>query len=113
MNRSSNVFAPFLVAAALPFSALGAPDTTPIESDVVRVAALAAQNQQERCGGSTRLTGLQRRILDHASKGLDELRRYVWITRSIYQLDMVDTVAWIDRLGVADTDCAVAGIATR
>jgi len=42
------------------------------------------------------MTGLQRRLVLEASRGADALRRYIWLTRSIYGLDFVETVAWLD-----------------
>jgi hypothetical protein len=38
----------------------------------------------------------QRRVLEHADQGVDALRRYVIITRSVHQISMVDVVASID-----------------
>lgn len=114
MNRSAKFLASVLITvAASPFAAFGAPDATPANADTVQVAALAALARQERCGGQAAMTGLQRRILEHASKGVDELRRFVSISRSVHQLDMMDTVAWIERVGTATSECKVAGTATR
>jgi hypothetical protein len=41
------------------------------------------------------LTHVQRRILANASDGTDALRRFVTITKSIYQLDMAETAEWL------------------
>ncbi len=42
------------------------------------------------------LTGLQRRILDRSNQGTDGLRHFVWRTRAIYDIDMLDVAQSLD-----------------
>jgi hypothetical protein len=42
------------------------------------------------------LTQLQQRLIDKAAQGVDALRNYISITSSIYQLNFVEVVVWMD-----------------
>jgi hypothetical protein len=42
------------------------------------------------------LDGVQSRVVEKADLGVDALRRYVYITRSIHQLDMMEIAASLD-----------------
>ena len=67
--------------------------------------ALAAAPSQAKCPGP--MNWLQQRVVAKHAQGIDALRRYVFITRSMYQLDMVDTVAWIEERRQAEASCRV------
>lgn len=49
------------------------------------------------CAGLAPMTYLQRRVVDKAVQGIVPLRQFVWNTRMIYQLDLMETVAWLDQ----------------
>jgi hypothetical protein len=49
------------------------------------------------CAGAARLSSLQGRIVEKAAQGTVALRQFVWRTRMIYQLDTMETVAWLDQ----------------
>ena len=41
------------------------------------------------------MSGVQKRVMEkHMQGGSEALRRFVWITRGIYGLDMSETLAW-------------------
>lgn len=42
------------------------------------------------------LSSLQQRIVDKADQGIDALRRFVWRTRPIYDIDMLDIAESLD-----------------
>lgn len=51
-----------------------------------------AAAQAAECGPMTRV---QQRVMDKQAQGGSEaLRRFVWITRTIYGLDMNETLEW-------------------
>lgn len=39
---------------------------------------------------------VERHILDKAGQGIDALHQYVWMSRSIFQLDLHEVAAWIE-----------------
>jgi hypothetical protein len=49
------------------------------------------------CAGAAHLSYLQGRIVEKAARGIVPLRQFVWGTRMIYQLDTMETVAWLDQ----------------
>ena len=57
------------------------------------VTTSVAAEQGVSCTG---LGYAQRRVLEHADQGVDALRRYVIITRSVHQISMVDVVESLD-----------------
>jgi hypothetical protein len=61
-----------------------------------RVADLAVRSSDE-CAGAHRLSYLQSRIVERAAQGIIPLRQFVWRTRATYQLDLMETVAWLDQ----------------
>jgi len=63
--------------------------------DTRTTAAVTASNAG--CAGAAQLSFVQGRIAEKAAQGLDPLRQFVWRTRMIYQLDLTETVAWLDR----------------
>ena len=56
------------------------------------------------CAPLAPLTEQQRTIIHKAEQGVDALRQYIYRTRAIYQLDMMDVVGWIDARRQAE-DC--------
>jgi hypothetical protein len=70
------------LAVAATGAALCAPVTTSI-----------AAEQGVTCSG---LGYAQRRVLENAYQGVDALRRYVIITRSVHQMSMADVVESLD-----------------
>ena len=48
---------------------------------------------------------IQRKIIEKAALGTVSLRQYVWNTRSIYGLDLMQTVNWLDQARVAQASC--------
>jgi hypothetical protein len=71
-------------------------------SDPAR-AAPAAQAPAASC---VPLTHVQRRILAKSAEGVDALRRFVSITKSIYQLDMAETAEWLGAYRAKSAECA-------
>ena len=54
----------------------------------------AAQAAATACGP---MSGVQKRVMEkHMQGGSEALRRFVWITRGIYELDMSETLAWAE-----------------
>jgi len=49
------------------------------------------------CAGMAHLSPLQGRIAGKAAQGSVPLRQFIWRTRMIYQLDTMETVAWLDQ----------------
>ena len=49
------------------------------------------------CAGAAHQSYLQGRIVEKAAQGIVPLRQFVWRTRMIYQLDLMETVAWLDQ----------------
>jgi hypothetical protein len=78
---SRRLFAPLAVASIAVLSAVLAPVTA-------------------HAGPSCPTLGLpsqvERHILDKAGQGIDALRQYVWITRSVFQLDIHEVAAWVE-----------------
>ena len=69
--------------------------------DVAAVTAVSAA----ACSGLDHMTYLQRRIVAKAAQGITPLRLYVWNTRAIYQLDLRETVAWLDQRRALSEAC--------
>ena len=61
-----------------------------------RVTTAATVSQAE-CAGAAHLSYTQRRVADLATQGIDPLRHFILRTRMIYQLDLMETVEWLDR----------------
>ena len=59
-------------------------------------ARIATASSAE-CAGAAHLSQLQGRIVEKAAQGVVPLRQFVWRTRMIYQLDTMETVAWLDQ----------------
>ncbi len=74
-------------------------------STFVQDSLSSGGNAPQRCGGGTVLTGLDARVVEKAAQGVGALRQYVWLTRSIYQLDLSETIAWLDQERAAAAAC--------
>ena len=51
---------------------------------------------EAECAGATHLSYTKRRVAELATQGIVPLRQFIWRTRMIYQLDLMETVAWLD-----------------
>ena len=81
------------------------PATAQAQEDDATVAAAAAGSA---CDRPESLSTLQRRIVEKASEGAMPLIRFVHRTRMIHQLDVYETVAWLEQRRAARKACAVA-----
>ena len=63
--------------------------------DAQLTTATAISNAE--CAGAAHLSYVQGRIVEKAAQGIVPLRQFVWRTRMIYQLDTMETVAWLDQ----------------
>jgi len=66
---------------------------------------IAASDPQRAACGPWRLGFLERRIVEKADQGAAALRQYVWITRSLYGLDMQESLAFAERYRAERADC--------
>jgi hypothetical protein len=48
---------------------------------------------------------VQRKIIEAATLGIVPLRQYVWNTRIVYGLDLMQTVDWLDQARAAQSAC--------
>jgi hypothetical protein len=62
----------------------------------VQVATATTISAAE-CAGAAHLNNMQGRIVAEAAQGIVPLRQLLWRTRMIYQLDLMETVAWLDQ----------------
>lgn len=87
MNRS-------IIVAAL--ALLGSASLSVHAADSLQLAAASAPSAAE-CQRSASLTRVQRQLVDRAAEGMRPLVQYIHRTRMIYQLDVMETVAWLDQ----------------
>jgi hypothetical protein len=66
----------------------------PAHAQDVQVATTISDAE---CAGAAHLSYLEGRIVDKAARGIVPLRQFVWSTRMIYQLDLMEAVAWLDQ----------------
>ena len=67
-----------------------------------------AQNAQvsaAECASAAHLSYPQRRVAELATQGFVPLRQFILRTRMIYQLDLMESVAWLDRRGALLAAC--------
>jgi hypothetical protein len=57
------------------------------------------------------LTNLEHRLYQLAGDGPDALRQFMWTRRGIYQLDLLDTAAWVGDVDAARSACVKVGAA--
>lgn len=60
-------------------------------------ASTAATISSAECAGAAHLTYVQGRIVEKSAQGIVPLRQFVWRTRMIHQLDLMESVAWLDQ----------------
>ena len=89
MNRPLFTLIP--LAAAVLYTA---PFAT--HAQAAQVAAAATMRHAE-CAGAAPLSYVQGRIVEKAVQGTVALRQFVWRTRMIHQLDLMESVAWLDQ----------------
>ena len=89
MNRTLTLTALALVCSAS-FGARAAGDNT------IRLAAESTTTAAE-CRADASLGRVERQLLDKAAQGIRPLVQFIHRTRMIYQLDVLETVAWLDR----------------
>ena len=51
----------------------------------------AAAIRNAECAGAAHLTHVQARIVEKAARGIVPLRQFIWRTRMIHQLDLMET----------------------
>jgi hypothetical protein len=88
MNRS-------IIVAAL--ALLGSAPLSVHAGDSLQLAAAPAAPSAAECERSASLTRVQRQLVDRAAQGTRPLAQYIYRTRMIYQLDVMETVAWLDQ----------------
>ena len=88
MNRTLSTLIPLAASLCIaPFLAHA--------QDAQAIAAAAISNAE--CAGAAPLSYAQGRIVEKAAQGIVPLRQFVWRTRMIYQLDLLESVAWLDQ----------------
>lgn len=88
MNRTLSTLIPLTASLCIaPF---------PTHAQDAQLAAATAFSNAE-CAGAAHLSHVQGRIVEKAAQGVVPLRQFVWRTRMIYQLDTMETVAWLDQ----------------
>lgn len=88
MNRTLSTLIPLTASLCI------APFLTHAQ-DAQLTTATAISNAE--CAGAAHLSYVQGRIVEKAAQGIVPLRQFVWRTRMIYQLDTMETVAWLDQ----------------
>ena len=86
MNRT--LFAPILHAAC-----------------AAAVLTFAGTALAQETGCPAGLSRLQKRLIDQAGQGPEEVRRFLYIRRAILQLDTADTLAWVEAVRTANPAC--------
>lgn len=56
----------------------------------------ATMVSEAECAGAAHLSYTQGRVAELATQGIVPLRQFILRTRMIYQLDLMETVAWLD-----------------
>ncbi len=102
MNQAYALAFALAAAACTLGSQATAAESTPTVEVAVAAAAPACDPAQRGF--------VERRILAKAEQGFDAVRGYVYITRSIHQLDLLQTLDWIvaQRAGRGTCTLAVA-----
>jgi hypothetical protein len=68
--------------------------------------AAAPPTSAAACESATHLTRVQQTVVDKAAQGIRPLVQYIHRTRFIYQLDVMETVAWLDQRRELRRACA-------
>jgi len=66
----------------------------------------AASTGAAECRPAEGLTRVERQLVDKAAQGIRPLVQFIHRTRMIYQLDVMETVAWLDRQRACSTGVA-------
>ena len=90
MNRTLTLAALISLSASLYIAPL------PTHAQAAQVTTAATLLNAE-CAGAAPLSYAQGRIVEKAAQGIVPLRQFVWRTRMIYQLDLLESVAWLDQ----------------
>jgi hypothetical protein len=69
----------------------------PLQAHAQHALVTTATTTNAECAGAAHLSDVQGRIVEKAAQGIVPLRQFVWRTRTIYQLDTRETVAWLDQ----------------
>ena len=96
MNRTVSTLLPLAAALCI------APHVARAQ-DVQLSAATSVSNAE--CARAAHLSSLQGRVVEKAAQGIVPLHEFVWRTRMIYQLDTLETVAWLDQRRAVLTAC--------
>ena len=91
-----------IAALALLFSATHLALAADEDVAVVAVPTVSAA----ACEGATHLTRVQQTLVDKAAQGTRPLVQYIHRTKFIYQLDVMETVAWLDQRRELQRACA-------
>jgi len=109
MTRSIHPIAALLVAACALSGTVNAADGDDASAGR-NVAATPWDGALNAPCGPARLSLLQRRVLQKSEQGADALRRYVFITRGMHQLDLVETATWARQYRSRQAACAAPSI---
>lgn len=101
MNRSIVSTALALLCSA-PYAAHAHDDDVVLAAAPMTPATVSAAD----CARSQRLTRVQRTVVDKATQGVRPLAQYIYRTRMIHQLDVMETVAWLDQRREMQEACA-------
>ena len=69
---------------------------------------LAQATGATACTGPVTLSNVERRVVESAAQGDKALIQFVYRTRMIYQLDLLQTAAWVDERRAAFATCGIA-----
>jgi hypothetical protein len=75
----------------------GVPYAAHARDGAVLVAATATTTSAPECARSANPSFVQRQILEKAAQGVRPLVLYIQRTRMIHQLDVMETIAWLDQ----------------
>lgn len=72
------------------------------------VAAVTASVSAAECARAASMTNVQRQVVAKAAQGIRPLVQFIYRTRMIYQLDAMETVAWLDQRREMQAACTSA-----
>ena len=88
MNRTLSTLIPLAASLCI------APFLTHAQAAQVTAATTVSKAE---CAGAASLSHVQSRVVEKAAQGIVPLRQFIWRTRMIYQLDLTESVAWLDQ----------------
>ena len=72
--------------------------SVPLQALATEAPVVAASTATEaECQRAAHPSGVQGRVVELGAQGIVPLRSFVLRTRAIYQLDLMETVAWLDQ----------------